>query len=34
MTALSEATVKEIHELAEAEGKRDLGPLFENDQEL
>jgi hypothetical protein len=34
MKALREATIKEICELAEAEGKRDLGPLFENDQEL
>jgi len=34
MDALRDATVKEIHELAEVESKRNIGPLFENDADL
>ncbi|MFN9897365.1 MAG: hypothetical protein ACK55Z_00950 [bacterium] len=31
---MRDATIKEIHELAETENLRNIGPLFENDEEL
>ena len=34
MDTLRDATVNEIHELAEVESKRNIGPLFENDADL
>ena len=34
MEALRDATVKEIHDLAETENIRNIGPLFENDADL
>ena len=34
MEALKDATINDIKELAEAEKIREIGPLFENDQDL
>ena len=34
MEALKDATINDIKELSEAEKIREIGPLFENDQDL